>query len=82
MDDERKYMIEIYHNGVCMKAPIHGHQRYLEEKAFLQRITGWFAPPDSAVGSEPELDFFELDDQQFVEYGQFRKGLRKDSSQS
>lgn len=80
MQDESEIIIWIYHEGVQMEAPVHGQERYLREKAFLndltqQRFSDSMLPrpvPD------PSFDFYMLDKQQLEAYSAFRQRLKNE----
>jgi len=71
------FEIRIYHDGVHFKAPIRGKDRYLQEKAFLNELTGnWYKP--AALPRpipDPGQDFYMLNDEQLDAYSAFRKQL-------
>ncbi|MBS4084117.1 MAG: hypothetical protein KGZ73_11245 [Rhizobiales bacterium] len=77
----REYEIEIYHNGVRFTAPVLGEKRYLEEKAFLNKLVGWEYPPESLPRPipDPTQDFYMLDDEQLEAYSAFRKKLERET---
>jgi hypothetical protein len=79
MRDHRKLDIEIYHEGVVFKAPIRGKKRYLQEKAFLDELTGARYSPKALPRPvpDPHGDFYMLDDEQLDAYSAFRKKMRK-----
>lgn len=74
MEDEQHYVIEIYHEGVCIKAPIRGRERFIREKQFLGELTGLVHPTDGTP--DPSTDFYMLNDEQLAEYSAFRKQFR------
>ena len=77
MPDRQEFEIEIYHDGVHFKAPIHGKNRYLQEKAFLNEITGRRYAPSTLPRPipEPGQDFYMLNDEQLDAYSALRKQL-------
>lgn len=70
MEDEKEFVIRIYHEPVEMEAPVRGKDRYLREIAFLKELTGWFSPNPNESPS-----VFPLDDAQFDAYCEFRRKL-------
>ena len=77
MSDDQQYLIRIYHKGVHFEAPIQGAKRYLEEKAFLNRLLGLERSPDRPPRPipDPEMDSYILTDDQLEAYSAFRKRL-------
>jgi hypothetical protein len=73
------YDIEIYHYGVCFKAPIRDRERYLREKAFLGELTGLRPTADMPTRPipDPTTDFYVLNDEQLAAYSAFRKTISK-----
>ena len=78
MEDQQRFVIEVYHNGVCFKAPVQGRDRYLKEKAFLAELTGdtTYEASNRPV-PDPPGDFYMLDDEQLGEYSAYRKLLEE-----
>lgn len=78
MTARRKFVIEIYHDGVVMRAHIRGTDRYLMEKAFLADLTGLPIAAGPQTGTPDRTgDFYLLDDDQLKKYGAFRQQLNK-----
>jgi hypothetical protein len=75
--DEQEFEILIYHNGVEIDAPVRGRGRYLDEKKFLNELTGVTYPPESMPRPipDPTQDFYMLNDEQFEAYLAFRETL-------
>jgi hypothetical protein len=79
MPDPKEFEIEIYHDGVHFKAPMRGKKRYLQERAFLDELTGARYSPKALPRPlpDPDGDFYMLDDAQLESYSAFRKRLDK-----
>jgi hypothetical protein len=79
MRDNERFEITIYHNGVHFIAPTPGKKRYLQEKAFLNELTGVKYPPQSLPRPipDPSQDFYMLSDEQLEAYSAFRKKLER-----
>jgi hypothetical protein len=77
MEDDTDYVIEIYHNGVHFEAPIHGKDRYLKEKEFLNQLTGLWHAPEMLPRPvpDPPWDTYMLNDEQLAAYSKFRREL-------
>ena len=77
MSDLQEFTIQIYHDGVEFNAPMRGKKRYLQEKAFLDEITGKRYAPSTLPRPipDPEKDTYMLDDGQLDAYSAFRKQL-------
>ena len=76
MDEQTKFIIQVYRNGAVTKVAIRGRRRYLKEKAFLAELTG-----DTTYEAlkrpvpDPPGDFYMLEDDQINKYSAFRKQL-------
>ena len=81
MTDDQEFEILIYHNGVQIDATVRGLTRYLEEKQFLNKLTGLVYSPQSLPRPvpDPTQDFYMLDDAQLEAYSAFRKKLERES---
>ncbi len=79
MADRQEFEIQIYHHGVTFMAPMRGRARYLQEKAFLDELTGQRYAPETLPRpiSDPQNDIYPLDDPQLDAYSAFRKQLDK-----
>ncbi len=75
--DDQEFKILIYHNGVQIDATVRGRRRYLEEKKFLNELTGLTYPSESTPRPipDPTQDFYMLNDGQFEAYLAFRETL-------
>jgi len=75
--DDKEYVITIYHNGVHFEAPMTGKERYLKEKAFLNELTGQFYAPRLLPRPVPDPtgDWYMLNEEQLNAYSAFRKRL-------
>jgi len=73
--DDQEFELLIYHDGVVIDATVRGRARYLEEKKFLNELTGLEYPPQSLPRPvpDPTQDFYMLDDGQLEAYSAFRK---------
>jgi hypothetical protein len=82
MTDEKEFEILIYHNGVQIDATVRGFARYLEEKQFLNKLTGLVYPPQSLPRPvpDPTQDFYMLSDEQLEAYSAFRKKLAREGT--
>ena len=80
---EREHIITIY-TGSVMRLPVLGRQRLLKERQFLAQIVGHeFAAHSAALPeSDPGHDFYELSDEQFIQYLDFRKQLNDEELRS
>jgi hypothetical protein len=79
MADRQEFEIQIYHHGVTFMAPMRGKARYLQEKAFLDELTGKRYAPRTLPRPipDPKKDIYPLDDAQLDAYSAFRKRLDK-----
>jgi hypothetical protein len=80
MSDDQRLEIVIYHNGVHFTAPMPGKQRYLQERTFLDDLTGRENSPESLPRPipDPTQDFYMLNDEQLEAYSTFRKKLERE----
>lgn len=77
---EREYIITIY-TGPAVMLPVRGKQRLLKERQFLAEMVGHeFATHSASLPeSDPGHDFYELSDQQLIQYLDFRKQLNDEA---
>lgn len=80
MNDDRTYIIHIYHDGVQFESPVRGQKRYLKEKAFLNKLTKQYYAPELLPRPipDPPGDFYALNDEQLAAYSSFRRNLEKE----
>jgi hypothetical protein len=80
---EREYIITIY-TGPVIRLPVWGKQRLLRERQFLAEMVGqeFAAHSASLPESDPGHDFYELTDEQYIQYLDFRKQLNDEEHQS
>jgi hypothetical protein len=80
---EREYIITIY-TGPVIRLPVRGEQRLLKERQFLAEMVGYeFAAHSASLPeSDPGHDFYELTDEQYMKYLDFRKQLNDDERRS
>lgn len=83
MPGEVAYVIEIYHNGVVMRAPTRTAERHDEEIAFLGELTGFKHPASRTSRQTPDLatDFYMLDDAMLEAYSAFRRKFTNPGSE-
>ena len=73
--DDREYIIQIYHSPVEIGFPVLGKDCFLKEIAFLDKLAG---RPSSGYGKfVPDTvdGYYVLDDEQYGQYLSFRKNL-------
>lgn len=82
MQDGPEYVILIYHDGVQFESPVRGEERYLKEKAFLNKLTKQYYAPELLPRPVPDTpgDFYALNDEQLAAYSSFRRNLEKEVS--
>jgi hypothetical protein len=68
MKEHDQFTVNIYHDGCEIAMPVHGFDRYRQEKAFLNELVGL---------REAALEVYPLDDAQFDAYLDFRKSLQE-----
>lgn len=80
MKNEREYVIYIYHNGVQFESPVRGQERYIKEKAFLDKVTNQHYAAELLPRPipDPSGDFYALDDEQLAAYSSFRRNFEKE----
>lgn len=76
---DQEFIIWIYHDAVQMEAPIQGVERYLKEKAFLNKLVGRYYHESLLPRPipDPRGDFYMLDNEQFEAYCAFRRAIDK-----
>jgi hypothetical protein len=80
---ERENIITIY-TGPVIRLPVRGKQRLLRERQFLAEMVGqeFAAHSASLPESDPGHDFYELTDEQYIQYLDFRKQLSDEERRS
>lgn len=77
MVDTSKLLMNIYHNGVVGGFLCRGQDTYLEDRDFLDNLTGREYHNYERPVPDPTQDTYVLDDQQFDAYLDFRKNRRE-----
>jgi hypothetical protein len=80
---DREYIITIY-KGPVIRLPVRGKQRLLNERQFLAEMVGheFAAHSASLPESDPGHDFYELTEEQYIKYLDFRKQLNDEERRS
>ena len=80
---DREYIITIY-KGPVIRLPVRGEQRLFKERQFLAEMVGheFAAHSWSLPESDPGHDFYELTDEQYIRYLDFRKQLNDEERQT
>ena len=77
MSDMPEFVMNIYHTGAVIGLPCFGHAAYLENRNFLDKLTGREYQNIERPVPDPDHDTWVLDDQQYDAYLAFRKSRRE-----
>lgn len=77
MVDIPELIMNIYCNGLAGGFPCRGEEEYLEDRDFLDKLTGREYHNYERPVPDPTQDTYVLDDQQYDAYLDFRKRRRE-----
>ncbi len=77
MANTREFIMNIYHTSALIGLPCLGREAYLEDRDFLDTLTGREYRNIERPVPDPDHDTWVWDDQQYDAYWDFRKSRRE-----